>query len=76
MIYLGSLPVICDIFAVVVFCVWLFAHVDHLVDRLLAQLHPLRLGGRRTSGVILFSGVRLPLHPRSFVSGSHPKSRH
>ncbi len=48
---LGGLPVILDIFVVVVVLVRVFAFVDRLADRVLAQLHPLRRNGRRASGI-------------------------
>lgn len=75
MIYLGSIPVLCDIFACVACLVWLFQHADRLVDRMGARLHHRRHGGRRASGVLLPRGVRLPLQARSFVSSGQQRSR-
>lgn len=58
MIYLGGLPILLDIFVVVVVLVWLFRHADRLVDSLGARLHHRRLNGRRACGTLLSPHVR------------------
>lgn len=61
--HLGGLPVILDVFVVTVLLVRLFVHADRFVDSLLAQLHPLRLNGRRAFEVLLSSYARRPSTP-------------
>lgn len=68
MIYLGSIPILLDIFVVVVVLVWLFALADRLADRIGAglRLHRTRLhsGGRASWGFLLsLRDARPPLHP-------------
>lgn len=66
MIYLGSIPILLDIFVVVVVLVWLFAHLDHWTTRVLERLRlhrGLLHSGGRTSRFLLSSDVRPSLHP-------------
>lgn len=65
MIHLGGLPIVLDVFVVTVVLVRLFVCADRLVDRLLAQLHPLRLNGRRASEVLLSTYARRSSPPNA-----------
>ncbi len=60
---LGGLPILCDVFVVVVVLVRLFAWADRLADRIGARLHHRRSSGRCASSSPSSLGVCLPPTP-------------
>lgn len=66
MIGLDGPPIVlgCIVFAAVLVRVFVF--VDRVADHVLAQLHPLRRKGGRTSGFLLSPRGASGLHPRSY----------
>lgn len=75
MIHLGSIPIILDIFVVVVVLLRLFAWTDHVVDWLGARLlHQGRSGGRASRGFLLFPSGARPPHC-IFARGGHQRKR-
>lgn len=64
--HLGGIPALLDIFVAVLVLVRVFALVDRTVDRWLAQLHPLRRKGGRSSGLLLSPRGASALQTRSY----------